>query len=318
MMLLFGAASQGLFKGLIIFSGLLCYAALEWMVAEKKHYQSGVDDGLMWSSGVLVVAGMSFDSDLSAQLNALIVFVVALWFTIRFTDRLMALVSMLALLAVVFLISSKMGNIARAILPFLLMLLTASFYFIATKLGAQQRYRYYHSALVVIETAALVCFYLAGNYYVVREAGNEFLGLGLAESESIPFGWIFWIFTVAIPPLYIFAGIKRKDIVLIRTGVLLIAMMVFTIRNYYHVLPVETAMLLGGLILTGVSYLFTKMLKETRGGFSSLPAAYSNKSALQNIEAIIIADTLSTQQSAEDGTKFGGGSFGGGGASGDY
>ncbi len=318
MVLFFQTGNENAFSVLVIFLGLLCYVFLEWIIPTKRHYQSGVDDGLMWSSAVLIVAGIIFAADLSSQSNSLIIFLISAFFTIRFADRVMALFSMIAFLAIVFFIAVKVGGMARVVLPFLLMLLAAAFYTGVKKMQQNKRFINYDPAMVMIETAALACFYFAGNYFVVREAGNKFLGLQLTESESIPFGWIFWLFTVAIPPLYILLGIKKKDIVLIRSGLLLIAAMVFTIRNYYNVIPVETAMLFGGLILVGVSYIITKMLREPRAGFTSLPAVYNNKSVLQNIEAIIIAETLSAQQSAGDDTKFGGGSFGGGGASADY
>jgi len=52
--LLFMNQVEDVIGGLIVFFGLLNYAALEFM-AKRNHYKSGVDDALTWISGISIV-----------------------------------------------------------------------------------------------------------------------------------------------------------------------------------------------------------------------------------------------------------------------
>lgn len=318
-LLFISGSNEQIFGILCILFAATAYITLEWMIREKNHYQSGVDDALLWMSGILFVSGINLLGDVSSLYNAALVFILSFCFCIRFADRLMAVVVIISLLSVVFFITSRIGENTEAVMPFVLMLMSAIIYFIRKKSVGKPEYKYYRQCLSIIEITALLCFYCAGNYFVVREAGISFLHLQLQPLEAIPFAWLFWIFTCAIPFLYILRGIQTKDIILIRVGVILIAAIVFTIRYYYAVMPIETAMLAGGILLLLISYSLSKILEKPIRGFTSQPVVNSNAPGLANIEAIIIAETLSSSnQGQSDGSHFGGGSFGGGGAGSDY
>jgi hypothetical protein len=166
---------------------------------------------------------------------------------------------------------------------------------------------------------ALVCFYLAGNYFVVREIGDNMFALNLKEGERIPFGWLFWALTVGIPMFYMLRGVQKKDAVFLRVGLLLLAVMVITIRYYYHVMPIEVALLLGGGVMIGVAYFLIRYLAQPRNGFTYEEEKDASPINKLQVEALIINQTFSTPQAPETtGTKFGGGSGGGAGAGGDY
>jgi len=300
-----------------VFFAAVCYTALEAMVRAKHHYQSGVDDALLWTSAGLLLVGINIMGNISPLANAVIILIIAVFFTLRFADRLMALVIAVASLAVIFFMLTKMGTIAKAITPFTLMLSAVFLYLVSKKNIGSRWYRYYKKCFTVISITALVCFYLVGNYFVVREASIKFFNLPLGDMDAIPFGWLFWVFTSFIPLLYIAWGIQKKDVVLIRCGVLLLGVTVFTVRYYYHVMPAETAMIIAGLLLVAVSYALIKFLKEPRSGFTSLPSAIDNNNGLQNIEAILVAETFTGHQQ-QTGTNFGGGSFGGAGATSEF
>ncbi|MEO6254918.1 MAG: hypothetical protein ABIO79_16525 [Ferruginibacter sp.] len=302
---------------LIIFFGLLSYGALEFFIGAKNHYRSGVDDALLWITGICLVAGLNLLNDISSSGNALIIFVLATYFFLRFTDKLMSAIAGLALLAVVFFYYSPLGSMAKTTTPFLLMGITAFIYFIVKKRSQQNSSRHYRHCGIVLEITMLICFYAAANYYVVREMSNNMFHLGLNENESIPFGWLFWIFTILIPLVYIFGGVQKKDAVLLRVGLLAVAAIVFTVRYYHTVLPVEIVMLLGGMILIAVSYALTNWLAQPKKGFTSAELSRRYAMDKMNIESLVIAETFGSTVPANE-TKFGGGSFGGGGASGEY
>ncbi len=292
--------------------GLLCYAFLEGFVTKKNHRESGVDIAFMIASCGFIIAGLNFLFNIGELGNAIIVFTIAAFLTLRFANPLMALVSTISFLAIVFYFLLQMIGGVQATVPFALMIVSAFIYFTSKKIAANTSWRHYRDCLLLTSIVGLICFYLAGNYYMVREASVAFFNLD--PSAGIPFGWIFWIFTVIIPLGYIVWGVRKRDPILLRTGLLLVAGIVFTVRYYYEVLPVETLMVIAGVVMILIAYFFIKYLKVPKAGFTS--QALSTGSGTRNIEALIIAETLSSQQPSSN--QFGGGDFGGGGASGSY
>ena len=302
---------------LFIFFGLICYALLEWLVASRHHYQSGVDDALLWLCATFIVTGVNVNGDIIAIKNVVLIFSLSAWFTVRFTDRLMLIVASIAMFAFVFFLQNKMGTYTRAFIPFSLMLTAVLLYFIFRALGSFQKLYLYRKCCTVGIITCLLCFYIAGNYFVVREVSNSLYNVQLKAEESIPFAWFIWMVTVITPLLYIMWGILKKDIIFIRTGLILVAATVFTIRYYYQNSPIEMIMIIGGVLLIAVAYLLTLLLKFNRAGFTAQPLISRYNDGIENIESIIIAETMSST-AGEDSGSFEGGDFGGGGASEDY
>lgn len=317
LVLMFLSSIENAVSGLLIFFSIIGYAALEYMVNVKKHYNSGVDDGLLWGSGFAFAAGTVLLHNLPMLVNCVIVFVVALYFCLRFADRLMAVVAFLSLLGIFFYSCVEFGNIAKAVAPFIMMLISVAIYFIVKKGEAKRYVVHYRYCLEMIMITSLISFYAAGNYFVVRELSNSLFHLNLLPGQTIPFGWVFWVFTFIIPVVYIARGIQKKDSILIRVGMLLLAAIVFTVRYYHAVLSLESAMAIGGIILIGLGYGLMKYLKEAKYGFTYKEVSKKNSQDKLNIESLVIAQTFSGNTDP-GGTKFGGGSFGGGGASGEY
>ncbi len=315
--LLFISNIEHAFGRLILFFGLLSYATLEFFIRTKQHYRSGVDDALLWITGICIFSGINIVADIFAAANAFIIFMIATYFFLRFGDRFMSAIAGVGFLAVIFFNYISLGNIAKATVPFLLMLVSCIVYFFIRKVAQKNKYMHYRQSFTVLEIAMLICFYAAGNYYLVRETGNSMFGSALKNNESIPYGWLFWIFTICIPLIYIFWGIQKKDSILIRVGLLLIAAIVFTVHYYYAAIPLEIAMLLGGIILIVISYALTKYLAQPKKSFTSAEINARVSMNKMNIEAMLIAETF-TGAATDSNPQFGGGSFGGGGASGEF
>jgi len=191
---------------LLIFFGLICYSLLEWFVASRHHYQSGVDDALLWISAAFIITGINVAGDIGTTNNAVLVFMLATWFTIRFADRMMLIVAIVALLAVVFFMLNKMGATAKVITPFVLMFTAVLLYFIFRTLCSFQKLHFYCKCCIIGTITSLFCFYITGNYFVVREASNSLFNVQLKAEESIPFSWFFWMITIITPLLYIMWG----------------------------------------------------------------------------------------------------------------
>src|SRR5450631_2916663 len=210
LILLVTAGGSNSIAPVLLFAALVCYGTLEFVVYNKRHFRSGVDYALLWTSAGLFYAGLYFLHDnMPAVSQCLIVFTLALIFTLRFANNIMTVVAYAALLGIIFNAASQSGATARAVLPFLVMAVSGVVYFIANGLTASETCRHYRQCLSVLKAATLLSFYLAGNYFVVRELNNYLLGSSAQASDSfgpasgsspqasagIPLGWLFWTLT---------------------------------------------------------------------------------------------------------------------------
>ena len=105
---------------------------------------------------------------------------------------------------------------------------------------------------------------------------------------------------------------------MLRVGLLLVAMGIFTIRYYYNIGPIETIMTGGGILLVMVSFGLIRGLKTSKYGFTSLETTSENVDEKLAVESILLAQTFTNQPAPSETTRFGGGSFGGGGGSGEF
>ncbi len=315
--LFFGTSNDGALITLLLFMGIACYGVLELMIKSKKYYNAGVDSTLMFCCIVLVISSLFISGDNSYIMISAVTVILSLWLCLRFTDAFMASVSYLAFFIFVFLLYVKLGAIAKATAPLLMMAISAIVYFILKKIEKNERAIIYLFAIDTVKFLTLATFYASANYFVVKELSNEMFGLHLSVNDGIPLGWLFWILTVIIPPAYVVYGIVKKDFLFIRTGLGLIAATVFTIRYYHTLLPAEIFMLIGGLLLMGLSYYLIKYLRAPRYGYTFENLHPANKQLL-NIEALVIAQTLGNSTQVESNTLYAGGSGAGGGATADF
>jgi len=320
LMMLSSTGEHG-YGAVLVFYGLACYGMLEYMVYSKRHFRSGVDDALLWMAVSLIATGIAWSTypTIGALMYCLVVFILTLYGSLRFANCIMSLVAYAALLGFVFNVAAELGPMGKTLLSFLVMAVSVATYFFSTSLHSNERFRHYGACLVLIRAASLLSFYLAGNYFVVRELSISMLGLSQEPGASIPLGWLFWILTVATPLFYIYRGIQKKDPVFLWAGLGLIAAAVFTIRHYYSVLPLEWALVIGGILLIAVSYTLIKYLRIPRYGFTSEEVDEQHLLANLHIESLVIAETFAPAASpASNDFQFGGGSGGGGGAGGQY
>lgn len=303
---------------MLLFFGVCAYAFLEmWWVKDKDHFRSGIDDALIWISGASVLTSfiVLLNLDTATSICCLIICVIAAWMTIRFADMLMALTAYISGIAFVFFFGFELSILAADLMPFIIMAASLGAYLGFSRLSGKYASRHYGNCLDALRSASLITLYLAGNYFVVREVGASMLH----KTGPVPLGWLFWIFTFAVPALYIYSGIHRKDRILLRTGLILIAMVVFTVRYYHSLMPIETAMVLGGAVLIATAWIVIAYLKRPRNGFTyEADETGEEMTGLKAAEAVIIAQTFHKTPQPDDSFKFGGGTGGGGGASGEY
>lgn len=313
--LLLLSSNENAIGGVAIFFGCMGFLALEFMIRTKKHYQSGVDDALLWGAALCLFCGISLPNNFGEFANSIIIFIISGLAVLRYADKLMSVICYLSLMGILFYGFTGISDSMKTIIPFIIMATSLIVYFVA--LRAKKDLLHYRNCLLMVEIAALICLYVAGNYYTVRELSNSMFDLNLEAGESIAFGWVFWIFTILIPVLYLAIGIRKKDAVLLRTGLILLAAIVFTVRYYHSLLPVEIIMTISGIVLLVLAYGLMKWLHKPVQGFTSREISSGNTMDKLQIESLLLAQTFKPG-AAIDTQKFGGGDFGGGGASGDY
>jgi hypothetical protein len=313
------AASSGNSMGiLLIFFGILSLGALELFIRVRSIHNAGIDDALLWTGMALILSGINLVADhIPPSVESLITLLLSSIGVLRYADRVMAWVAYSALLSLIFYNMTGWGSAAFSILPFVVMTISIGCYFLFTRLADIASLRHYRSCLIGLKLATLLSFYLAGNEYVITT-----LHASLSrQSGPIALGWLWWILTLGTPVVYIIRGIRRKDVIFLWTGMALTAVAIFTFRYYYHIMSTELAMIIAGTMLLTLAWWLTSYLRTPKHGFTS--AAPDQPHVLEKfpIEGLILAETfkaVSSVPSDQPGTRFGGGSGGGAGASGDF
>jgi hypothetical protein len=316
--LIFQTADSAGVSGLLLIFSLVNYAALELLVKEKKYYNAGVDNLLMLSSMSLMIGAFAMNS-YPGQL-----FVVTgsgvllcLLLSLRFTDAFMAVAGYLCLFLFIFLVLIQMGATAKAAAPFLMTSISAAVYLGVRRLAKQEKMLFYRKCCKWIMLFSLITLYASSNYFVVKQLSIEMLGVQPGLQDEIPFGWLFWAFTFLVPIAYLFYGTRKKNLMVARTGLIFIAVSVFTFRYYYAVIPAENAMAFAGVLLILVSYTSMKLLRKPRYGFNFDKNRTPGREII-DLKALVLTQVAGKKPIAETEVTFGGGNFGGGGAGGEY
>ena len=305
--------------------GLICYGFLEFFVKQKHYLHSGVDNVLLYFSAALIGGGFLWIVDNSHLasgdnlLGAMIIALLCIYLTLRFADVVTAAVACGALFASVYFVWAMIGKFGLTTMPLIMRIAAACAYFGLNKLGKNAKSIYYADCIAITKLISLLTLYAAGNYFVVNRLNNMLNGLNDAHT-AIPFGFIFWIWTIALPIAYILFGLKHKSTMLLRTGMVLIVAAVATFRVYYHLLPIEIMLTLSGIIILAGAYAIISYLKTPRHGFTNAEPEEANAIDSLNLEGLAIGQATSHLPPAGQGSasRFGGGSGGGGGSSGDF
>jgi hypothetical protein len=306
-----------IFFSITIVFGCLIYAALEWIVRVKRHYRCGVDDALLWLALICFVADIGIYFTFRGLWMSLLIFVLSLAATIRFANSVMSAVSFCAFIAVIFYSITPAGTIAKTILPFVSMLIGVAVYLMVIKCKHQHSFRHYRHCFMVIEALSLITIYASVNYFVVRELSIKMFDLHLPQNASITGGWFFWVCTLILPLIYIARGLQSKDHLILRVGLLLIAATIFTFRYYYSIAPIEQVLTFAGIILIAIAYVLIKYLQTPRFGIVDRQPEQHLQDGV-NVESLVIAGSFKEAPAPDEGFRFGGGSTGGGGATGQF
>ena len=300
-----------------LFLGIAFTFILEFLIKNNKLYHSGVDNALIYMALGAFCAAFFFIFENTKTPTWFMLSLYLPFFmvaSIRYADVLVTISTYLLSLAIVILISFEFAW-GKILLPFIIIIFSIIAYLFQKKLSQRDDYLYYEKCLDMLKTLALVTLYLGGNYLIVRE-GNAQINQILDFSPQIAFAPMFYCFTIIIPIVYIFFGLKNHDRLLLILGILAVGFSIFTYRFYFSMLPIEIALTLGGVFLIALAGVCIHYLRKPKYGITSEP---NDGLKGLNLESIIISQVIQSKIPQQGDTfQLGGGDVGGGGAGGNY
>jgi uncharacterized membrane protein YgcG len=301
--------------GCIVY-GVGSFVALEKMFIANNHFKSGVTEAVMYHACAFTIGGVCGLTDFNdVQLILLTCLVVFSFTAFRYLDLITTVAAIGSLAGIIFYNCFEAGGIFKQVIPFVFIFSFSAIYFLVRKLKLKDNLKIWSNNLLVLEIICLLLIYASGNYLVVRELSVNLMDLHLEEGEDIPFAFLFYLLTVAVPIGYLYFGIKNRDMALLRVSLILLAFTVFTFKYYYSLGHTEITLMIAGSVLIGIAIVLMRYLKTIRNGFTG-ENLLSSKWASMNLEAFVISQTMGGNQTDSTKTESGGGgSFGGGGSS---
>lgn len=298
---------------------LFLFITEKLLIKDKYHFNSGVTEAGIYSGLSFIAFGILGYNPPNLIVCAIVGFLLTAFAAIRYLN-LLALASSIGFFGwILFQLIIGIGGIVEALMPLIFMAIFGTMYWSGKKLQEKLPNVIFADQFVVVKTIALILFYLAGNYFVVRELSISLMGLQLSASDEIPFAIVFYLLTALVPIGYIYWGIKQKSILFIRIGLLTLALSVVTFKYYFSLgHPVLTVTICGAVLIVIALVLFN-YLKQIRDGFTR-EILLHDKWSSSDLTAIIASQTLGGNKmiGPDDDVIFKGGSFGGAGAGGNW
>lgn len=322
LLLLFSASSlDSILKGvstLSLFFAALSVLLLEFLIKEKKVFQSGIDNALIYFSIGSCCTFLYYQLEplhLPAWLEFCFILPFFIVAYIRYADVFVACI-IYFLLVMILVDFSLTFSVGKTLLPFIMLFFSLGAYYFVEKLKQRADYLYYETSLDIFKTLTLASAYLSVNYFIVRE-GNAMINRVITSvAPQIGLAPLFYLFTILIPIAYIAFGLKKRDRTFLVLGLLTAAFSFFTYRYYFGIIPTEIALLICGTLLIAAASFIIYQLKQPKFGFTYAP---DNNYEGLNLDTILLSELVNTKlHSNDENLKFGGGSTGGGGAGGEY
>lgn len=313
MMMLFAPLMENNYKAMVYFYALIGLVGTE-VLAAKNYYKHGLDDAFILSMQATFYAavGFSFEATLPVFIVMIVVGILA---CIRYVHTLSAVISCVGIVGLLFDLVTEYHLLDNMFLPFLGFLLAVAMYAMYVKLYANPKYYWYANALRFVKVFGLALGYFSVNYMVVRELSQSLMGITVEDGGDIPLAFLFYGLTFIVPLFYIVYSICSKDRLMLMVGLLTLGYSFFTIRYYYQLLPLEVALLLGGLVLFAIAFAAIRVLKDKATGVTFKPDRSADSNLLLNAQALILSTQTEVKPVTSDDTMpFGGGGFSGGGA----
>jgi hypothetical protein len=298
---------------LAIIYGLISLFILDrFFIRAKSHYKSGITEALLYHSILFIVIGAEEFLEFRMVSFALLFLLLFSFTAYRYLDLISTVGALCSSAYLIFYLFYQTGGFMQQLIPIAFIIWFTPLYLFFKKLKQKEEAEVWREAIIIAEAVCLLFIYAAGNYLVVREVSVEFLKLEMPEGQDIPMSFLFYTLTILIPILYLYFGIKNRDLVLIRVSLVVMAFSVFTFKYYYSTGHHEITLTTSGLLLLIASISLLRWLKTPKGGYTR-ENILNEKWANSNAQAFIISQTLGATK-ASTVHQHGGGESGGGGA----
>jgi hypothetical protein len=317
----------------LIFAPLCARVADHELIAGRRLYRCGAEEALLLLAVgmlALAVAIPAHDWGHSAERLAWltahgIVLAGAILLTVRYGYALAAFGAMLALAGLPFHIADilhwQQPQLARLVL---LLLLGAAAIWAQLRLrGRNSLPRGYVWSLESMRLAAWAGIYLDVNLFAHRLLWREWLGWTPGEWQLPWSDPLCALLTVILPVAALAIGIGRRDRALLWFGVISAILSILTIKYYIHFGHVAEELTAAGLLVAALAFGLLRWLRagpeRCRGAFTAEPLLEPRLYGL-DAEALAAIQPLTpaARTPQAEGFQPGGGTFGGGGASGGY
>lgn len=313
---------------LLIVYGAACLVLTETLIRQAKpFFRAGVEEAACYSGIGCLVGGFLFLTlpASGGHLHASLLLPIAVLLAaaaLRYADRLLAVFAFVTLVCFGSYIGRDSGRAGVYLLPASIIALSALTAWGCSRALRARSLAPWDPIWKTLRFSALLIAYAAGNYWVVREWGAEWIldrfGAG------IPSAWAFYAYTFAVPLGYLAWGLARKDRLCLDAGIVAIAAAVLTYKAYHNVVPIETGLTLIGIGLLGIAWIGLKVFRPPRFGLSAEARPRSARGSLLDAEALAAWAAFGggshpgSPGKIPEGFQGGGGSFGGGGATGGF
>lgn len=316
--LFFGTLFSSDFENIVFVYGFIGVIGAEFL-ARLGYYNHGLDDAFILSIPFFFCLALGANTG-SITLVFLVMMLLGLACCVRYVHTLSVLVAVMGMVGFVFDLIVNQALLDKLFLPFVGFFMAFTLYFVSCKLDKTANFYFYTEAFWAVKGFALLLAYFSVNYMVVRELSEDLMNLVVTPENDLPLAFLFYGLTFAIPVFYIVFALKTKDRLMLLLGLFTLGYSIFTIRFYYHLMPLEMALIMGGIVVFGISYLAIQKLKNKEQGITFKPDRSADSSFLLNAQALIVTSQIQAKavSSPEDKMPFGGGGFSGGGAGGNY
>ncbi len=284
------------------------------VIQGKNHYKSGVTEAGIYAGCAFMSFGIWGFGDQVVILYLITGLLFSGIITVRYLDFPALISGFVFLISILYKIIHAIGGLTEALMPFIFLLVFLFIFFACILIDRKLSTFVFSSHLIIAKTLSLLIVYASVNYFVVRELSVKLMGMILDKGQDIPYAIIFYGFTALLPVLYIYYGIVKRSVLFIRVGLIITVLSVITFKYYFSLgLPVIT-FTVAGIILISVSLCLMNYLKVMRNGFTR-DNLINDKWLSEDVNAVIISQTLGGNKLADaKNQSFGGGTSGGGGA----
>lgn len=321
-LILLESSSGNNYLGVIFFVGAISLVALEVAIYTKKTFQSGIDDVLLHSGIAYILCSIGLRDSTNPALGeavlSLLACVLYLFAFIRYLDRLAIVFSVAGLAVFLYAVSIELLHWPLWSFLCITALAMTGLFLLVSRIRNNRKLAVYRPGLQLLRYVLMICCYGCFHLAAVESLYTEYPGKNEMGSPASAMKIFYWSWTIIFPILVLVRAIRQRARPWIRISIgLLLSLLVF-IQVHEHAIPDELAAFIIGLVLVILAYFIIKYLKTNDSVFNDRPGADST--GLNSLVPVLLISSLqsATPNQAQNHTQFGGGSFGGGGAEGEF